>query len=74
MAATEKYYGGDIGFRNVISSDIVDLSRNVIVEIISLSFCWMRIIYNCVKKEPSVRAAPSRFYTLDSSKEYRSSI
>ena len=27
-----------------------------------------------LKKEPSVRAAPSRFYTLDSSKEYRSSI
>ena len=31
MAATEKYYGGDIGFRNVISNDIVDLSRNGIV-------------------------------------------
>lgn len=31
LAATEKYYGGDIGFRNVISSDIVDLSRNGIV-------------------------------------------
>lgn len=31
LASTEKYYAGDIGFRNVISSDIVDLSRNGIV-------------------------------------------
>ena len=31
LASPEKYYAGDIGFRNVISSDIVDLSRNGIV-------------------------------------------
>ena len=41
---------------------------------IPVSVDWDTNSIRKLKKEPSVRAAPSRFYTLDSSKEYRSSI